>query len=342
MKKIFCLCVSAALFAAAVVSCEEPEEPVLVSSVRLSQTEITLEIYDFTTLVATVLPDNADNKNISWSSSDTNVVVVKDGKLTAMDTGTVAITVTTVEGGKTATCSVTVTPLHVGETRMVFVEGGTFTMGASAEEIQKEEAYSWEGPAHEVTLSSFKIAVTSVTQKQWKAIMSTNTSLKKGDDLPVENIKLADILEFIRRLNEATGKKYRLPTEAEWEFAARGGKESQGYKYSGSNDINAVAWYSGNANSTTHAVGTKLPNELGIYDMSGNIREFCKDFYSAYTSAPQTNPQGPNAGFDYIIRGGSYGDGAMTCRVSFRDKFEPSAQNPASGFISFRLAISYP
>ena len=150
---------------------------------------------------------------------------------------------------------------------MVYVSGGTFTMGATSE--QGSDAYDWEKPAHSVTLSGYYIGKYEVTQELWKAVMGSNPSRFKGDNLPVEQVSWDDVQEFLRKLNAMTGKRYRLPTEAEWEFAARGGNSSRGYKYSGSNSLGSVAWYYDNSGSRTHAVGTKSPNELGIYDMSG-------------------------------------------------------------------------
>lgn len=176
--------------------------------------------------------------------------------------------------------------------KMITVEGGTFTMGASDDD---EEAYYNEKPAHEVTLSSYSIGETEVTQALWLAVMGSNPSRFTGDlTRPVECVSWNDCQAFIIKLNQLTGKTFRLPTEAEWEIAARGGNESMGYKYAGGNDINEVAWYRGNSSSKTHPVATKAPNELGLYDMSGNVFEWCSDWYDSYTDADgQTNPQGP-------------------------------------------------
>lgn len=339
MKKIFCLLVTAALFAAVVVSCGD--KPVLVTEVKLNKTSLELSVSDFDFLIATVLPDDADDKAVSWASSDEDVATVTDGKVTAIAEGEATITVTTVDGNHKANCKVTVFPLHQGETEMAFVEGGTFMMGATDEEIASEEAYEWEGPAHQVKLSSFKIAKTPVTQGQWKSLMPTNPSVNKGDNLPVENITRAEVLEYIKKLNEATGKDYRLPTEAEWEFAARGGKESKGYKYSGSNNVDEVAWYSVNSNSKTQLMSKKLPNELGIYDMSGNVSEFCKDWYGPYANAEQVDPQGPSIGSGYVIRGGSYASIASACRATYRASWAPTPGSERAGFIGFRLVHSY-
>ena len=219
---------------------------------------------------------------------------------------------------------------------MVYVQGGTFTMGATSEQV--EDADSDEKPAHSVTLDGYYIGKYEVTQKLWKAVMGNNPSYFKGDDLPVENVSWNDVQEFLRKLNAMTGKRYRLPTEAEWEFAARGGNSSRGYKYSGSNSLGSVVWYTDNSGSRTHAVGTKSPNELGIYDMSGNVREWCQDWYrdSYYGSSPRNNPRGPNSGWYRVYRGGSWNFNAWYCRVSIRYYYAPAYRNNNLGF---RLAL---
>jgi formylglycine-generating enzyme required for sulfatase activity len=165
---------------------------------------------------------------------------------------------------------------------MVKVDGGTFKMGATSE--QGSDAEEDEKPAHSVTLSSYWIGQTEVTKALWNAVMGTNPSLSKGDELPVENVSWKDCQKFIKKLNQLTGETFRLPTEAEWEYAARGGNKSKGYKYSGSNDLGTVAWSSNNSLPKTHPVATKQPNELGIYDMSGNVYEWCNDYYDSYSS----------------------------------------------------------
>ena len=216
---------------------------------------------------------------------------------------------------------------------MVYVEGGTFTMGATSE--QGSDVKDNEKPAHSVTLSSYYIGKYEVTQKQWVEIMGSNPSLFKGDNLPVENVSWYDVQEFLRRLNAKTGKRYRLPTEAEWEYAARGGNRSWGYKYSGSNDIGTVAWYDVNS---THPVGSKSPNELGIYDMTGNVWEWCSDWADSYSSTAQTNPQGPATGTFRVLRGGSWYNFARFCRVSYRaSDLSPDYRRNHCGF---RLVLS--
>ena len=319
------------------VSCKKPAPtPVSVTNVTLNPSSLTLEIGDTDTLKATVSPDNADNKVITWASSNDSVATVVQGVVTAIAEGTANITVTTQDGNKTATCVVTVIKPHPGEPTMVRVEGGTFDMGYAGEDY-----LPYERPVHKVTLSSFKISKYPITQKQWKAISpSDNPSyFTANDQNPVEGANWDDVQNFISKLNQITGKNYRLPTEAEWEYAARGGKQSKGYKYSGSNNLNDVAWHNGNSDpKNTHPVGEKLPNELGIYDMSGNVGEWCSDWFSTdyYTSVPQTDPQGPGPSSkltDRVYRGGSWMDlEEFFPPVSRRDHALPATRVTSIGF----------
>lgn len=200
---------------------------------------------------------------------------------------------------------------------MVHVEGGTFTMGATSE--QGSDADSDEKPTHQVTLSSFSIGKYEVTQEEWQAVMGDNPSNFKGAKRPVETVSWNECQEFIRKLNAMTGKRFRLPTEAEWEYAARGGNRCIGYKYSGSDNLDRVAWYDSNSGNTTHDVGQKSPNEIGLFDMSGNVREWCADWYGSYKSNSQSNPGGPSSGSNRVYRGGSWLNNARRCRVSRRD-----------------------
>ncbi len=206
---------------------------------------------------------------------------------------------------------------------MVYVEGGSFVMGATSE--QGSDAYSNEKPAHRVTVSSYYMGQTEVTQALWQAVMGTNPSKYKGTTNPVDNVSWNDCQTFIRKLNSLTGKTFRLPTEAEWEFAARGGKKSKAYKYSGGNNLGNVAWYGDNSGAKPHPVATKQANELGIYDMSGNVWEWCQDWYSGnyYSSSAQTDPIGPNSGSDRVLRGGCWLNGAVSCRVLYRNGNTP-------------------
>lgn len=220
---------------------------------------------------------------------------------------------------------------------MVYVEGGTFMMGS-------DDADSDEQPVHSVTLTNdYYMGKFEVTQEEWVAVMGSNPSYFSGTNLPVESVSWNDIVsDFLPELNRLTGLTFRLPTEAEWEFAARGGNKSQGY--SGSNIIDDVAWYynnsdpDGDGSYSTHAVGTKLPNELGIYDMSGNVWEWCSDWYSSgyYSSSPTLNPTGPATGSDRVLRGGNWSNYANHCRVSDRNFFNPDIRYDVIGF---RLAL---
>ena len=225
---------------------------------------------------------------------------------------------------------------------VVYVQGGTFTMGCTFE--QGSDCYSDETPSHRVTVSSFYIGKYEVTQKLWEAVMGNNPSGFKGGNLPVENVSWDNCQEFILKLNSKTGKTFRLPTEAEWEYAARGGNKSNGYKYSGSNTLRDVAWFgqcngntydNGNSGEKTHSVGSKSPNELGIYDMSGNVWEWCSDWYGSYSSGSQTNPTGPSSGSYRVLRGGSWNYRAWRCRVSNRFDYYPDYHD---GF-GFRLIL---
>lgn len=203
---------------------------------------------------------------------------------------------------------------------MILVKGGTFMMGASKEQgalCDKDEI------RHEVTLDSFYIGKYEVTQKLWELITGNSPSIHKGEDYPVENVSWNDCHMFISKLNEKSGKKFRLLTEAEWEYAARGGQLSKHYIFAGGNNINDVAWCDDNSGSMPHSVGTKLANELGIFDMSGNVWEWCEDLYGPYEKTPCLNPQGPNSGSEHIFRGGSWDYYARFCRVSFRRCAKP-------------------
>ena len=214
---------------------------------------------------------------------------------------------------------------------MVRVDGGTFMMGATAE--QGSDAEYDEKPAHEVTLSSYMIGETEVTQALWQAVMGNNPSKFSGNPQnPVEQVSWEDCQKFIKKLNSLTGKSFRLPTEAEWEYAARGGGKSKYYKYSGSNSINDVAWWAIISGGKTHPVKGKAPNELGLYDMSGNVYEWCSDWKGNYSSSAQTNPKGPSEGSYRVIRDGGWFSSAGDCRVSNRYSDFPSVRDNDRGF----------
>ena len=204
--------------------------------------------------------------------------------------------------------------------KMVKVEGGSFNMGATAE--QGAEAQPNEKPAHEVTVGDFWIGQTEVTQELWEAVMDYNPSYTRWPKCPVDKISWKDCQDFVAALSELTGEKFRLPTEAEWEYAARGGKYSKGYKYAGSNNLDDVAWYVGNANETSHPVAEKAPNELGLYDMSGNVYEWCEDKYLMYDgSEPQYSEKMLKSDRKrefHIERGGCWNYGPTMCSLSYR------------------------
>ena len=240
------------------------------------------------------------------------------------------------------------------EFKMVKVEGGMFSMGATPE--QADDAFDDEEPVHSVTLSDYCIGETEVTQELWQAVMGSNPSYFKGNSQrPVENVSWDDCQEFIKKLNRLTGRSFRLPTEAEWEYAARGGKhgEKHVYKYSGSNNIDEVAWYWQNSgdkylsgewngnridenNCKPHPVKTKKANELGLYDMSGNVWEWCNDWYGDYQSSPQTNSKGPATGGYRVLRGGSWCYYGRCVRVSYRGSGDPDGRFSSNGL---RLAL---
>ncbi|MDX2136163.1 MAG: formylglycine-generating enzyme family protein [Saprospiraceae bacterium] len=222
---------------------------------------------------------------------------------------------------------------------MVFVKGGTFTMGC--QDGRDSNCEDDEKPAHQVTLNDFYIGETEVTQKQWRAVMGEDPPelrFKGCDDCPVENVSWNDIRQFLQKLNARSGgARYRLPTEAEWEYAARGGARSKGYRYAGGNTLGAVAWYDGNAGSKTHPVKGNAANELGLYDMSGNVREWCADWYGDYPEGPVKNPTGAASGVGRVIRGGSWSLTPRHCRAAYRGNNSPGFRINGVGF---RLAAS--
>ncbi len=216
---------------------------------------------------------------------------------------------------------------------MIPVLGGAFKMGSTVLNYHSETI-------HSVILKSFEIGKYEVTQAQWKAVMGgANPSNWIGDSLPVERVSWNDVQTFITKLNEQTGKTYRLLTEAEWEFAARGGNSSNGYTYIGGDSIKEVAWYSNNSSSKTHAVGNKKSNELGIYDMAGNVSEWCNDWYNDYyySNSPSENPPGPSTGSKRVLRGGGYSTFGSYCISTDRRSDIPTKQLRSIGF---RLARS--
>jgi sulfatase modifying factor 1 len=236
------------------------------------------------------------------------------------------------------------TPPKVPE-NMIRVEGGTFQMGDTFGDGQSREK-----PVHAVTVSSFVIAKYLVTQKEWRDVMGTDPSHFKGDDLPVESVSWFDAVQYCNKLSAKNGldacytingenvtcdfsrSGFRLPTEAEWEYAAKGGRQSRGTEYAGSSSLDEVAWYYGNSGNKTHPVGQKQANELGLYDMSGNLWEWCNDWYGPYGPSAQTDPRGADSGRDRVLRGGSWNDDASTVRAAYRNFRKPGSSAIYGGF----------
>jgi len=304
-RKTYKLFTIALLLIVAMVSCKET---IHVESVKFLNEELALAIGVTTILSADVRPYSATDLTVTWTSDNTDVATVSavpknsvKGEVLGKSAGTAIITATTKDGGYMATCTIRVIDPNP---EMIFVEGGTFTMGCTA-----TDGSCWvnEVPPFEATLSSFSISKYTITHGQWYLIMGTspdNFTSNYGAPATVRGMSAAQ--SYINRLNELTGKNYRLPTEAEWEYAARGGNKSQNYIYSGSNNLDEVGWFRGNTNDFKfRSVGLKKPNELGIYDMSGNIQELCSDWVAFYTSEPKVNPTGPSTGSFHIVRGGA-------------------------------------
>jgi len=221
---------------------------------------------------------------------------------------------------------------------MVFVEGGTFEMGSNS-------GYNDEKPVHSVTVSDFNISKTEVTFEQYDVFCNATGRARPADrgwgrgDRPVIYVRWDEAVAYCEWMNKASGKTYRLPTEAEWEYAARGGNKSKGYRYSGSNDISDVGWYYYNSGGKTHPVAQKQPNELGLYDMTGNVWEWCSDWHSDsyYRSSPKNDPQGPNSGSSRVLRGGGWFNNDSSCRVANRSRIGPDHWFDSFGF---RLVLS--
>ena len=312
---------------------------------RLSETVI--KVYEGKSMTVNILNGGGSYTVAGGTDFVSTAINGNQLTLTGIATGITTVHVTDAATGATAIIAVIVPDRHVEEFTvngvtfaMVSVNGGTFTMGATDE--QGDDALDREKPAHQVTLSSYRIGETEVTQELWVAVMGSNPSnfssrngYPENLSLPVEYVSWNSCQTFISKLNELTGEHFRLPTEAEWEFAARGGTRSMGFKYAGSNDIDDVAWYKDNSNSITHAVGSKAPNELGLYDMSGNVWEWCQDWYDDYPSSAQTDPTGPATGTICVYRGGGWSNNASYSRVSSR-----SGRNPTNVFINIGLRLA--
>ena len=336
--------------------------PYLSEMIEFGRRRVELRKYGYEPYVKVVTIKSDEEENVQLA----NVKLVENKNATQQPVPTTPVA-TTSSGNRTFTVN--------GVTfEMVAVKGGTFTMGATSE--QGSDSDDDEKPAHSVTLSDFYIGQYEVTVGLFRAFINEtnyrtdadkagwawrwmkvddkwkwnkvnginwmcdqdgNVRNSSEDNHPVLYVSWNDAVEFCKWLSRKTGSVFRLPTEAEWEYAARGGNKSKGYKYSGSNSINDIAWY-GNldsnttANGKTHPVGMKYPNELGIYDMTGNVWEWCQDWYGDYSSTSQTNPTGPASGSRRVGRGGSWGDSARSCRVSFRDYYAPGSRNSNLGF----------
>lgn len=214
---------------------------------------------------------------------------------------------------------------------MVFVEGGKFTMGCAGQSDCRDE----ERPAHKVSLDDYYIGECEVTQELWDAVMGVerNYSHVNGEKLPVDGVTWIDAQEFVLRLNQLLGETgFRLPTEAQWEYAARGGKKDRGFMYSGGSDLGWVAWYVDNSLGQPHQVKQKNPNALGVYDMNGNVWEWCEDWYGDYETGTHKNPQGPEDGVTRVLRGGSWHETPTFCRVNSRYCKAPSFRGMNIGF----------
>ena len=258
-------------------------------------------------------------------------LIVKEGEITMVSASLEPLPVENIADKTSSNDKIRTFTVKGFTFNMIRVEGGTFTMGATKEQniIRNDEK-----PAHKVTLSSYYIGETEVTQGLWKAVMGGNPSDFVGTHRPVENVSWHECQRFIEKLNNKTGLNFRLPTEAEWEFAARGGNKSQGYTYSGSNNIEDVAWYYNNSNNQTHAVKTKRANELGLYDMTGNVDEWCQDWYNDYSKDSLTNPTGPSFGFARVNRGGAWLSRGVP--VSYRNTGAPDGR---ASHLGLRLAL---
>jgi len=341
------------------ISCDEkttepePEnEAPVIGSITANPAEITIN--GETTIYCSATDPEGDEITVSWSSQtgsfpngNTGSTVLWKAPGTA---GEYYIRAVVNDNRQIASDSVKVKVTTITPEGMILVPGGTYQMGDT-----RNEGDSDEKPVHSVTLRSFYIGRYEVTQKEWVEIMGGNPSEFTGDNLPVEQVSWYEAINFCNALSDKEGleryytvngeivtqnagkKGYRLPTEAEWEYAAKGGLTGSGSPstYSGSDNIEEVAWYYGNSGNTTHNVGTKAANELGIYDMSGNVYEWCWDWYGEYSSSPQTNPHGPASGSYRVLRGGSWLNLALDCRSANRFRYLPDYRNT---YFGFRLA----
>jgi formylglycine-generating enzyme required for sulfatase activity len=331
------------------------DDRVSVTGVYLSYENTSLTVGDTIYLTATVIPSNATNKSVSWRSSDTSIVEVSSsGAVYGRSAGIATITVTTDDGSKTATCSVTVTSGSGGSISFVRIEGGTFTMGSPLDEWERDK----DEVQHQVTVSSYYMGKYQVTQAEYEAVMGTNPSGFKGSNLPVEGVTWYDAAEFCNRLSQREGltpaytingenvscnwnaNGYRLPTEAEWEYACRAGTTTP--FSTGNNITTSQANYNGdypyNNNATgiyrqtTTAVGSFASNPWGLYDMHGNVYEWCWDWYGDYSTGAQTDPRGPASGDYRVMRGGNWGYYGHVLRSACRPYTYLSSRLSSIGF----------
>lgn len=323
--------------------CHIKVREVPIESLSLVKDYLVMEVGDCNALTVVLNPDVTGGVTLAWESTDETVVTVTNGEVTAIAPGVCDVIVRC--QGKEASCEIavlkTVTVNGVSFSMMP-VRGGTFIMGAPMTQTGSNVN---EKPQHPVTLSDYMIGVTEVTQELWHAVMGHTPGHFKGHPKrPVENVSWSDCDAFIKALNEQTGLTFQFPTEAQWEYAAKGGDRSKGYVFAGSDSIMPVAWYYTNSSAVgedhpdygTHDVATKRPNELRIYDMSGNVNEWCADWYAPYTADAQTNPTGPASGNYKVFRGGCWNDYAKVCRVCFRYPQAVTFKNDKQGL---RLAL---
>lgn len=323
--------------------CHIKVREVPIESLSLVKDYVVLEVGDHSELTVVLNPVVTGGVTLSWESTDETVATVANGEVTAVAPGVCDVIVRC--QGKEAACEIAVLrtlSVNGASFSMMPVRGGTFIMGAPMTQTGSNVN---EKPQHPVTLSDYMIGVTEVTQELWQAVMGYTPGRFKGHPKrPVENVSWTDCEAFIKTLNELTGLNFRLPTEAQWEYAAKGGDRSKGYVFAGSDSIMPVAWYYTNSSAVgedhpdygTHDVATKRPNELRIYDMSGNVNEWCADWYAPYTADAQTNPTGPTSGNYKVFRGGCWNDYAKVCRVCFRYPQSVTFKNDKQGL---RLAL---
>lgn len=312
-------------------------------SIVLSKDYLTMEVEEVITLDVELLPEYLVGVPLEWTSTNDEVAKVNNGMIAAVAPGVCDVIVCYKD--KKASCQIAVlksVEINGVSFSMLPVRGGTFMMGAKLGQLGSNVN---EKPQHKVTISDYMIGLTEVTQELWHAVMGYTPGRFKGHPKrPVENVSWAECELFIRALNERTGLNFHLPTEAQWEYAARGGNRSQDYVFAGGDSLMPVAWYVTNSGSLgedhpdfgTHDVATKDPNELNLFDMSGNVNEWCNDWYSTYTEDPQTDPVGPSTGAHKVFRGGSWNDKAANCRITFR---YPQTTSYKSDRIGLRLAM---